>query len=40
MAPSRVDMARKLARGAFFIGLLAVIAVSLLPQETLPEAGL
>ena len=30
-------MVRKLAKIAFFIGLVAVIALSLLPQETLPE---
>ena len=30
-------MVRKLAISAFFIGLVAVIALSLLPQETLPE---
>ena len=33
-------MVRKLAKTAFFIGLVAVIALSLLPQETLPETGL
>jgi VanZ family protein len=33
-------MIRKLAKIAFFIGLLVVIALSLLPQETLPETGL
>ena len=33
-------MVRKLARAAFFIGLVAVIALSLLPQETLPETGM
>ena len=32
-------MVRKLAKIAFFIGLVAVIALSLLPQETLPETG-
>ncbi len=32
-------MVRKLAKTAFFIGLVAVIALSLLPQETLPEIG-
>ena len=32
-------MVRKLAKIAFFIGLMAVIALSLLPQETLPETG-
>ena len=30
-------MVRKLAKSAFFIGLVAVIALSLLPQEILPE---
>ena len=30
-------MVRKLAISAFFIGLVAVIALSLLPQESLPE---
>ena len=30
-------MVRKLAKIAFLIGLVAVIALSLLPQETLPE---
>ncbi len=30
-------MVRKLAKTAFFIGLVAVITLSLLPQETLPE---
>ena len=30
-------MVRKLAKSAFFIGLVAVIALSLLPQETLPK---
>jgi len=30
-------MVRKLAKIAFFIGLVAVIALSLLPQEILPE---
>ena len=30
-------MVRKLAKTAFFIGLVAVVALSLLPQETLPE---
>lgn len=30
-------MVRKLAISAFFIGLVAVIALSLVPQETLPE---
>ena len=30
-------MVRKLAKSAFFIGLVAVIALSSLPQETLPE---
>ncbi len=30
-------MARKLAKIAFFIGLVVVIALSLLPQESLPE---
>jgi len=34
-----VTVIRKLARFAFFIGLVAVIALSLLPQETLPETG-
>ncbi len=33
-------MVRKLARTAFFIGLVAVAALSLLPQETIPETGL
>ena len=32
-------MVRKLAKIAFFIGLVAVIALALLPQETLPETG-
>ena len=31
---------RKLATFAFFIGLVAVIALSLLPQDTLPETGM
>ena len=30
-------MVRKLAKIAFFIGLVAIIALSLAPQETLPE---
>ena len=33
-------MVRKLVKTAFFIGLVPVIALSLLPQETLPETGL
>ncbi len=33
-------MVRKLAKTAFFIGLVAVVALSLLPQETLPETGM
>ncbi len=33
-------MVRKLAKIAFFIGLVAVIALSLIPQETLPETGM
>ncbi len=33
-------MVRKLAKTAFFIGLVAVIALSLLPQENLPETGM
>ena len=33
-------MIRKFAKTAFFIGLLAVIALSLLPNETRPETGL
>ena len=33
-------MDRKLAKTAFFIGLVAVIALSLLPQESLPETGM
>ena len=32
-------MVRKLAKIVFCIGLVAVIALSLLPQETLPETG-
>jgi VanZ family protein len=32
-------MVRKLAKSAFFIGFMAVIALSLLPQEILPETG-
>ena len=32
-------MVRKLAKSAFLIGLVAVIALSLVPQETLPETG-
>ncbi len=32
-------MDRKLAKKDIFIGLMAVIALSLLPQETLPETG-
>ncbi len=32
-------MIRKLAKTAFFIGLAAVIALSLLPRETLLETG-
>ena len=31
---------RKLAKFAFVIGLVAVIALSLLPQEIVPETGL
>ena len=38
-APDCRTMVRKLAKIAFFIGLVAVIALSLLPQETLPETG-
>jgi VanZ family protein len=33
-------MIHKLAKTAFFIGLLAVISLSLLPHETLPETGM
>ncbi len=33
-------MVRKFAKTAFFIGLMAVIALSLLPQENLPETGM
>ncbi len=33
-------MVRKLAKTAFFVGLVAVIVLSLLPQETLPETGM
>ena len=33
-------MVHKLAKIAFFIGLVAVITLSLLPQETLPETGM
>ena len=33
-------MVRKLAKSVFFIGLVAVIALSLLPQESLPETGM
>ncbi len=33
-------MVRKLAKATFFIGLVVVIALSLLPQETLPEIGM
>ena len=39
MPPDGRTMVRKLAKSAFFIGLVAVIALSLLPQETLPETG-
>ena len=37
MPPDGRTMVRKLAKIAFFIGLVAVIALSLLPQEILPE---
>ena len=40
MPPDCRTMVRKLAKIAFFIGLVAVIALSLLPQETLPETGM
>ena len=40
MAPNRIAMVRKLAKIAFVIGSVAVIALSLLPQETLPDTGL
>ena len=33
-------MVRKLARIAFFVGLVAVVALSLLPQDIVPETGL
>ncbi len=33
-------MMRKLAKFAFSIGLVSVIVLSLLPQETLPETGM
>ena len=33
-------MVRKLAKITFFVGLIAVIALSLLPHETLPETGM
>ena len=33
-------MIRKFAKFAFFIGLVAVIALSLLPHETTPETGM
>ncbi len=33
-------MVRKLAKSAFFIGLVAVLALSLIPNETRPETGL
>ncbi len=33
-------MIRKFAKTAFFVGLVAVIALSLLPNETRPETGL
>jgi hypothetical protein len=32
-------MVRKLAKTAFLIGLVAVVALTLLPRETLPETG-
>ena len=35
-----MTMVRRLARAVFFIGLVAVIALSLMPQETIPETGL
>ncbi len=40
IAPNCRTMVRKLAKTAFFIGLMAVIALSLLPQENLPETGM
>jgi len=33
-------MIRKLAKTAFFIGLITLIALSLLPNETRPETGM
>ena len=33
-------MVRKIAKSAFFIGLVAVLALSLIPNETRPETGL
>jgi len=40
MDPDGRTMVRRLSKSAFFIGLVAVIALSLLPQETIPETGL
>ncbi len=37
MPPNCRTMVRKLVKATFFIVLVAVIALSLLPQETLPE---
>ena len=33
-------MVRKLAKITFFVGLVAVIILSLLPHETVPETGM